>query len=111
VAAEAVRFSISDDQIGRLLLRGNTKKEIAASLPISETTVKNYMTNAILFDLRFELWRGGTATGLHYIDLACPSSPDALVNEAESSHILGSINIAQIDDDRLRHFTLHTLQI
>ena len=44
VAAEAVRFSIREDQIVRLLLRGNTNKEIAASLKISEKTVKNYMT-------------------------------------------------------------------
>ena len=44
VAAEAVRFSIREDQIVRLLLRGQTNKEIAASLKISEKTVKNYMT-------------------------------------------------------------------
>ena len=44
VAAEAVRFSIREDQIVRLLLRGKTNKEIAASLKISEKTVKNYMT-------------------------------------------------------------------
>jgi DNA-binding CsgD family transcriptional regulator len=44
VAAEAVRFSIREEQIVRLLLRGNTNKEIAASLKISEKTVKNYMT-------------------------------------------------------------------
>ena len=44
VAAEAVRFSIREDQIVRLLLRGNTNKDIAASLKISEKTVKNYMT-------------------------------------------------------------------
>ncbi|KRR02849.1 two-component system response regulator [Bradyrhizobium jicamae] len=44
VAAEAVRFSIREDQIVRLLLRGYTNKEIAASLRISEKTVKNYMT-------------------------------------------------------------------
>lgn len=43
-AAEAVRFSIREDQIVRLLLRGNTNKEIAISLKISEKTVKNYMT-------------------------------------------------------------------
>jgi DNA-binding NarL/FixJ family response regulator len=44
VAAEAVRFSIREDQIVRLLLRGLTNKGIAASLKISEKTVKNYMT-------------------------------------------------------------------
>ena len=44
VAAEAVRFSIREDQIVRLLLRGKTNKEIAISLKISEKTVKNYMT-------------------------------------------------------------------
>jgi two-component system, NarL family, nitrate/nitrite response regulator NarL len=44
VAAEAVRFSIREDQIVRLLLRGYTNKEIATSLKISEKTVKNYMT-------------------------------------------------------------------
>jgi two-component system, NarL family, nitrate/nitrite response regulator NarL len=44
VAAEAVRFSIREDQIVRLLLRGYTNKEMAISLKISEKTVKNYMT-------------------------------------------------------------------
>jgi len=44
VAAEAVRLSIREDQIIRLLLRGNTNREIAVSLKISEKTVKNYMT-------------------------------------------------------------------
>jgi DNA-binding CsgD family transcriptional regulator len=44
MAAEAVRFSIREDQIVRLLLRGKTNKEIAVSLKISEKTVKNYMT-------------------------------------------------------------------
>jgi DNA-binding NarL/FixJ family response regulator len=44
VAAEAVRFSIREDQIVRLLWRGKTNKEIAISLRISEKTVKNYMT-------------------------------------------------------------------
>ncbi len=43
-AAEAVRFSIREYQIVRLLLRGKTNKEIAISLKISEKTVKNYMT-------------------------------------------------------------------
>jgi DNA-binding NarL/FixJ family response regulator len=41
VAAEAVRFSIREDQIVRLLLRGFTNKAIAASLKISEKTIKN----------------------------------------------------------------------
>lgn len=44
VAAEAVRFSIREEQIVRLLLRGNTNKQIADALGISEKTVKNYMT-------------------------------------------------------------------
>jgi DNA-binding NarL/FixJ family response regulator len=44
VAAEVVRFSIREDQIVRLLLRGRTNKEIAISLKISEKTVRNYMT-------------------------------------------------------------------
>jgi len=44
VAAEAVRFSIREDQIIRLLLRGNTNKEIARSLKINEKTIRNYMT-------------------------------------------------------------------
>jgi DNA-binding NarL/FixJ family response regulator len=44
MAAEAVRFSIREEQIVRLLLRGKTNKEIAVSLKISEKTVKNYMT-------------------------------------------------------------------
>jgi DNA-binding NarL/FixJ family response regulator len=44
LAAEAVRFSIQEDQIVRPLLRGKSNKEIAISLKISEKTVKNYMT-------------------------------------------------------------------
>jgi len=44
VAAAAVRFSIREDQIVRLLLRGKTNKEIAIALNISEKTAKNYMT-------------------------------------------------------------------
>jgi two-component system nitrate/nitrite response regulator NarL len=43
-AAQAVRFSILVEQIVRLLLHGKTNKEIAASLKISEKTIKNYMT-------------------------------------------------------------------
>src|SRR5258708_22115714 len=65
----------------------------------------------LLFDHRFEPWHGKTATGLHYIYRARPSPPNALVNEAESSHIVGSINIAQIDDYALRHLTLQAFQI
>jgi two-component system, NarL family, nitrate/nitrite response regulator NarL len=44
MAAEAVRLSIREEQIVRLLLRGNTNKQIAESLKISDKTVKNYMT-------------------------------------------------------------------
>jgi DNA-binding NarL/FixJ family response regulator len=44
VAAEVVQFSIREEQIVRLLLRGSTNKEIANSLKISEKTVRNYMT-------------------------------------------------------------------
>ena len=44
VAAAAVRFSIREDQVVRLLLRGYTNKAIASSLKIGEKTVKNYMT-------------------------------------------------------------------
>jgi DNA-binding NarL/FixJ family response regulator len=44
MAAEAVRFSIREEQIVRLLSRGKTNKEIAVSLKISEKSVKNYMT-------------------------------------------------------------------
>jgi DNA-binding NarL/FixJ family response regulator len=44
LAAQAVRFSIRENQIVRLLLRGKTNREIAVSLKISEKTVKNYMT-------------------------------------------------------------------
>lgn len=43
-AAEAVRLSIREDQIVRLLLRGKTNREIALTLKISERTVKHYMT-------------------------------------------------------------------
>jgi len=44
IAAEAVKLSIRENQILRLLVRGKTNKEIAASLRISEKTVKHYMT-------------------------------------------------------------------
>jgi DNA-binding NarL/FixJ family response regulator len=43
-AAEAVKLSIREEQIVRLLLRGNTNKQIANVLKISEKTVKHYMT-------------------------------------------------------------------
>jgi two-component system, NarL family, nitrate/nitrite response regulator NarL len=42
--AEAVKFSDREEQVVRLLLRGKTNKEIAATLNISERTVKHYMT-------------------------------------------------------------------
>jgi DNA-binding NarL/FixJ family response regulator len=44
IAAEAVKLSIRENQILRLLVRGKTNKEIAASLRISDKTVKHYMT-------------------------------------------------------------------
>ena len=43
-AAEAVKFSLREDQIVRALLRGGTNKQIALALKISEKTVKHYMT-------------------------------------------------------------------
>ena len=43
-AAQLVDFSIRENQIIRLLLRGRTNKEIARTLAISEKTVKCYMT-------------------------------------------------------------------
>ena len=43
VAAEAVRFSIREDQIIRFSPHGKTHREIAVSLKISEKTVKNHM--------------------------------------------------------------------
>lgn len=44
IAAEAVNLTIRETQIVRLLLRGQTNKEIAAVLKISDKTVKHYMT-------------------------------------------------------------------
>lgn len=44
LAAQAIRLSVREDQIVRLLLKGRTNKEIAAVLSISEKTVKHYMT-------------------------------------------------------------------
>jgi len=43
-AAEAVKLSIREQQIVRLLLHGKTNKEIALTIHISEKTVKHYMT-------------------------------------------------------------------
>ena len=43
-AAAAIKLSIREEQIVRLLLRGKTNKEIARQLAISEKTVKHYMT-------------------------------------------------------------------
>ncbi len=42
--AVALRLSSREEQIMRLLLRGNTNREIAAALSISDKTVKHYMT-------------------------------------------------------------------
>jgi len=42
--AEAVKFSVREEQVVRLLLRGKTNKQIATVLSISERTVKHYMT-------------------------------------------------------------------
>lgn len=44
MAAQAIRLSVREDQIVKLLLRGKTNKEIANQLHISEKTVKHYMT-------------------------------------------------------------------
>jgi two-component system, NarL family, nitrate/nitrite response regulator NarL len=44
IAARAIKLSIREDQIVKLLLRGRTNKEIASDLKISEKTVKHYMT-------------------------------------------------------------------
>ena len=44
MAAQAIRFSVREGQIIRLLLLGRTNKQIAAVLSISEKTVKHYMT-------------------------------------------------------------------
>jgi DNA-binding NarL/FixJ family response regulator len=42
--AQAIRLSVREEQVLRLLLRGNTNKEIAQVLSISDKTVKHYMT-------------------------------------------------------------------
>lgn len=44
LAAQAIKLSVREEQIVRLLLRGKTNKEIANQLQISEKTVKHYMT-------------------------------------------------------------------
>lgn len=43
-AREACRFSVREEQVLRLLLQGQTNKEIADVLAISDKTVKHYMT-------------------------------------------------------------------
>lgn len=42
--AQAVKLSIREEQIVRLLLKGKTNKEIARAINIGEKTVKHYMT-------------------------------------------------------------------
>ena len=44
MAAQAIRLSVREDQIVRLLLKGHTNKQIAKVLSISDKTVKHYMT-------------------------------------------------------------------
>ena len=44
LAADAIKLSVREEQIVRLLLHGRTNKEIALSLNISEQTVKHYMS-------------------------------------------------------------------
>jgi two-component system, NarL family, nitrate/nitrite response regulator NarL len=41
---EAMRLSLREEQVLRLLLRGSTNREIATTLSIGEKTVKHYMT-------------------------------------------------------------------
>jgi DNA-binding NarL/FixJ family response regulator len=43
-AADAVRLSIREEQIIRLLLKGKTNKEIANAINLCEKTVRHYMT-------------------------------------------------------------------
>jgi DNA-binding NarL/FixJ family response regulator len=43
-AIEAMRLSLREEQVLRLLLRGHTNREIASTLTIGEKTVKHYMT-------------------------------------------------------------------
>jgi hypothetical protein len=58
-----------------------------------------------------DLWCQFCSAALYQVDRARSAPPNTLVNEADSSHIVGSIDIAQIDDHRLRHFALQALQI
>ena len=44
LAADAIKLSVREQQIVRLLLNGRTNKEIGSSLTISEQTVKHYMS-------------------------------------------------------------------
>ena len=44
IAAQAIKLSIREEQVVKLLLRGRTNKEIATGLGITEKTVKHYMT-------------------------------------------------------------------
>lgn len=44
VAAQALKLSVREDQIVKLLMQGKKNREIAAQLAISEKTVKHYMT-------------------------------------------------------------------
>ena len=43
-AVRAIKLSVREDQIVRLLLRGRTNREISLQLQIGEKTVKHYMT-------------------------------------------------------------------
>ena len=43
-AAAIINLSIREEQIVRLLIRGNTNKQIGARLKLSDKTVKHYMT-------------------------------------------------------------------
>lgn len=43
-AAAIINLTIREEQIVKLLVRGNTNKEIAARLKLSDKTVKHYMT-------------------------------------------------------------------
>jgi len=44
LAADAIKLTVREQQIVRLLLNGRTNKEIGSSLTISEQTVKHYMS-------------------------------------------------------------------